>query len=364
MTTELIAIRRPTKAQRFGLVLFLAAFSLLALCYLYQAILLPICLSLLFCYLVLPLVDKADASYRLSRSVVAAIILTVILGVLGLLAALIIPSLYQETVAIVSLVPRAFEFVMQEWVPVARQAAAKFGVMSPDRFDLLVQEYNPANQVGQTAGRTITFLVNATPSFLFAFVSMALLPVISFFLLRDMHKFMTALRGLVPADLRPIAHDFRVKLDQTMRSLIKGNLIVAAVDGTLYIIGLSILGVEYSLAIGAVAGICRLVPYLDVIVGLALSGIVLISHFQGWYQVAGVLLVFGLVQFLDGMAITPRVIGDRVGLHPVLVIISVIAFGDQFGFYGVLLAVPILAIAKVILQMSLDGFRRSTWYTG
>ncbi len=363
MATEMTSpAQRPSKAQRLSLVLLGGLVALLVFCYLYEAILLPVSLSLLFCYLVLPLVDQADAKYRLSRGMVSAIILTIILGALAVVAMLVIPSLYRETIALVSLVPRAFDFVMQEWLPVVRQAVVGFGVITAENFDLLLQEYNPANQVGQTAGHTLTFLVNATPSFLFAFVSVALLPVVSFFLLRDMHKFTTSIRSLLPADIRPLAHDFRVRIDQTLRSLLKGYLIVAAVDGVLYILGLSVLGVEYSLAIGAVAGLCRIVPYLDVIVGLVLSGIVLISHFQGWYQVFGVSLLFALVQFLDGMVITPRVIGDRVGLHPVLVIVSVIAFGDRFGFYGVLLAVPVLAVAKVTFQITLDGFKRSAWY--
>ena len=139
---------------------------------------------------------------------------------------------------------------------------------------------------------------------------------------------------------------------------------VAGILAVLYILGFSIIGLQGAFAIGLIAGACRIINYLDVIVGGTLSLMVILSDFQGIGQLLAVAGVFLVVQSVDGMFITPRVIGDRVGLHPVLVIVSILSFGDLFGFWGVLLAIPVLAVAKVLWFSTKPFYLASRPYMG
>ena len=138
------------------------------------------------------------------------------------------------------------------------------------------------------------------------------------------------------------------RVSDALRDAIKGQAIVAGILAVLYVAGLSMIGLQGAVAIGLLSGICRLIPYLDVIIGGSLSLIVVLSDFQGAGQLLAVAGVFLIVQSLDGMLITPRIIGEKVGLHPIIVIVSIIAFGESFGFWGVILAIPGIAVAKVV----------------
>ena len=172
----------------------------------------------------------------------------------------------------------------------------------------------------------------------------------------------TGLQKIVPVDLiRPVGV-FRRRINRALQSVITGQAMVAASLALLYVIGLTVVGLQSAVAIGVVAGLCRLVPYLDVVVGAALSVIVIVSDFHGWGQVAAVALVFLIVQVIDGMYITPRIIGEKIGLHPAVVILSVFAFADWFGFWGVLMVIPVIAVGKVVLTTVLPYYRASRAY--
>ena len=125
-----------------------------------------------------------------------------------------------------------------------------------------------------------------------------------------------------------------------------------------------VFGFPFAISIAIVAGICRVVPYLDVVVGGLLSLIVILSNFENYGQVIGIVAVFGVVQAADGMFITPRIIGERVGIHPIVVILSVLALGDWFGFWGVLLAIPAVAVGKILAGALLPYYKRSHVYLG
>jgi predicted PurR-regulated permease PerM len=193
--------------------------------------------------------------------------------------------------------------------------------------------------------------------------NLVMIPVFTFFMMLDFPRFRGTLSRLTPADLRAPARAVLARVDQTLRSVLQGQITVAAILAVLYVVGFSLIGLQSAIAIGVVAGICRVIPYLDVLVGGSLSLIVILSQFEGFSQVLLVVLVIGVVQGIDGALITPRVIGNRVGLHPLVVIASVLAFGDWFGFWGVLLAIPIVATFNALLAAALPYYLASRAYT-
>ena len=132
--------------------------------------------------------------------------------------------------------------------------------------------------------------------------------------------------------------------------------------GLIYAVGLSIIGIDLALLLGLSAGLASIVPYLGVVVGILLAGIAALAQFQEWIYLLAVLLVFGVGQLLESLFLTPILVGDKIGLHPVVVIFAILAGGQLFGFVGVLLALPVTAILSVLAAEGLSNYKASHLY--
>lgn len=330
---------------------------------LYRALLLSLSLSLFLSYLLAPLVDWVTERHPTRRHWVVALLILALLSLVAVLLASLLPEIYAQFIGILKLLPKALEFLIERFEPLKRMIVAN-GFMGLEEVDRAVAQFNPVRQVtGQIQGAMET-LWSSTPLLLSSVVNFGLVPVLMFFILNDLPKLQASLKDLTPPDLRASVHHIIDRIDQTLRSVLKGQLMVALTLAVLYMAGLSAIQLKSGLAIGAIAGLCRVVPYLDVMVGISLSLIVIITQTSGFGQLIGVLIVFLVVQVVDGMIITPRIIGERAGLHPGVVIGSVIAFGDWFGFVGILIAVPVVAILKVLAQISFPYYRLTAFYAG
>lgn len=338
-----------------------ATVVILSIAYFFQSLLFSLSCSILFAYILAPVVDWMVASHEERRPFACFLLILCFLSLLGVLIASLLPEIYRQVVNIVGLIPEALEYTIANIEPL-KKILIKTRLAGAYDLEKVISEINLFQQFSgqlQSVGRA---LWESTPSFLGGVMNFALVPIVLFFLLNDLPGIRRGLAFLTPPDMREPLQGFVGRVDKTLRSVIKGQLMVAGVLGVLYMIGLRLVGLESALAIGAIAGVCRIVPYLDVIVGIALSLIVIITQHLGLGMFIGVCLVFLGVQVLDGLVITPRVIGERVGLHPGVVIASVMAFGDWFGFVGIIVAVPTVAVIKVLLQTILPYYRLSSFY--
>lgn len=327
----------------------------------YQALMLSLSLSLFLSYLLAPLVDKLSSRRPELRPYFCLSMILMLLGFVVIIIAALIPQIYDQLLEISKVFPHAVEYMMGRLEPV-RRFILSTGFVESATIDRALGELNIVNQAAMQARGFVEKLWQSTPSLFGRVINFALVPVLLFFLLNDLPRLRLAAQMITPPDLRKPMAEFRDKIDRTLRSVLKGQLLVALSLACLYMFGLSFTGIKGGLAIGAIAGLCRIVPYLDVVVGMFLSLVVIITQHGGVTELIAVCAVFLLVQVLDGMIITPRIIGERAGLHPGVVIASVIAFGDWFGFVGVLIAVPVVAVIKVVLQASLPYYRLSHFY--
>jgi predicted PurR-regulated permease PerM len=176
-------------------------------------------------------------------------------------------------------------------------------------------------------------------------------PIAWFYLLRDMNKIKAGVVDLTPAAWRAPFVEFMKQVDEIMSNFLRGQIVVALILATLYSIGLwLILDIPLGLLIGVVAGCAAIVPYMGLIVGLAPAFALAFLQYQDWQHPLGVVLVFGIAQALEGNLITPRVVGDRLGLHPVTVIFALLVWAELAGFLGILVAVPATAVIQVLLS--------------
>lgn len=330
----------------------------------YRSVLLACGSAMVLAYLMNPLVFLLTRFGFKERSVLLIIFSTTFF-LIGVAFIMGVPYVYQQLTSILSLIPTTANIIMAKWVPHLETYLGSFGFMTPEEIHQRIVSINFMGRFEAFLQSSAAGVWKTSTSMLSILINLVLVPILTIFLLRTDEDLKLSLRQLVPLDLREYVDSSAAKIDQALRKAIKGQMIVAAILAVLYAIGFTLVGLNLGAVIGVIAGICRFVPYLDVFVGVILSTIVLISDFSGgWAQVFMVGTVILIVQGLDGALITPSVVGDRIGLHPLVVIMSVIAFGDWFGFVGIILAVPTVAVLKVIVELAIEQYRRSRFYLG
>jgi predicted PurR-regulated permease PerM len=194
-------------------------------------------------------------------------------------------------------------------------------------------------------------------------VNLLLIPVVTFYLLRDWDKLVAGVRSLLPRNIEADVSTLFREIDEVLGAFIRGQLMVMFALGLVYALGLWMIGLDLAFIIGASAGLLSIVPYLGTFVGVAAALVASVFQFQDFLHPILVLLVFGVGQSLEGMVLTPKLVGDRIGLHPVTVIFAVLAGGQLFGFLGILLALPVAAALNVLVRHLKDRYHRSDLYT-
>ena len=189
-----------------------------------------------------------------------------------------------------------------------------------------------------------------------------LIPVLTFYLLRDWDHLVAGIQRLLPRRSEAVWVRLARESDEVLGAFLRGQMLVMFLLGVIYTTGLWVVGLDFALLIGMVAGLVSFVPYLGLIVGIVIAGIGSVLQSQGIADLPWVILVFVVGQLLEGTVLTPRLVGERVGLHPVAVIFAVMAGGQLYGFFGILLALPVAAVAMVMLRYVLQRYRASGLY--
>jgi predicted PurR-regulated permease PerM len=191
-----------------------------------------------------------------------------------------------------------------------------------------------------------------------------LIPVALFYLLADWDRFVAHVVGLVPQRMRPGFDGFVAEVDEVLGQYLRGQLTVMVILAVFYSAGLALFGLDLALPIGVFSGLAVVIPYLGFGVGLVLALLAGLLQFAAWKAAVMVAVVFGLGQLLEGFVLTPRLVGERIGLHPLAVIFALLAFGQVFGFVGVLVALPASAILLVCLRRARQRYLASQLFTG
>ncbi len=359
LTRTKLLRKKPLRYLLFGCGCLLL---LLPIAYLYQAVLLPSALAALLYFLLSAPIDYLS-KYRVPRNLVIVAIICLALLAVVIVSAYFLPIIYAQMLSVLQSIPNALLRIRAHWVPVLEEHILALGFVDAAQLDAWLGELNIIPQVTAGIRQAIKGIWMSTPGLFGTVVNVVLVPVIAFFMLSENGSLRRKVRDVIPKDLLPHINTALTNISSALRSVLKGQAIVAAIMALLYIIGLSLVGLKAALAIGLVAGICRIVPYFDIIVGGTLSALVIISDFSGWGQVLGVAGVFLAVQTIDGMLLTPRIMGGKAGLHPLLVILSVLSFGQLFGFWGVLFAIPTIAVVKVIVTQIMPLYQKSKLYS-
>ncbi|MBU3623689.1 AI-2E family transporter [Polynucleobacter sp. AP-Latsch-80-C2] len=301
-------------------------------------------------------------SHRIPRALAALISMLIGLGLIFFIFSLLISLLKYEIPLIKTQLP--------EWIANTQSWLSPKLEQLHMNIDWSTLKANVTHKITEHINDNADALMNSTietvlvsgSSVIAGFVNAVLIIFVMFYLLIDWDQFFALIKKVVPNRAQETVHHLAMHTDGLLSQYLRGMLIVISIMAIFYSAGLSLIGVKGAAALGVFTAIMIIIPYVGITIGLTLSTLSALLQFGPGPEILGVLALFGLGQFLEGFFLTPRLVGERIGLHPVGVLFALLFFGKLFGFFGVLLALPISAVSMVLVQYAWSLYTQSSWY--
>jgi predicted PurR-regulated permease PerM len=315
--------------------------------YLLGPVLTPFAISALVAYLCDPLVDKFEARGLPRTAGVIFVFLAVVL-LLGAALLVLVPMLERQITNFIQRVPTYLDWIQNTALPwIERRTGLNVTELKSSQFtEMLPQQL----QQGGIAAMIARGLSTSGLAIWGLVINLITIPVVTFYLLRDWDVLAARIGRVIPRNIKPTLSRLGGESEEVLGAFLRGQLTVMVALGAIYSMGLWAVGIDLALLIGMLAGLISIVPYLGTFVGGAAAIVAALVQYGDSLYVLMVLGVFVTGQMLEGMVLTPWIVGDRIGLHPVAVIFAVLAGGQLFGFLGILLALPVASVAMVVLR--------------
>jgi predicted PurR-regulated permease PerM len=348
--------------QRVLFWLSVLAFFLLAL-HLLEGILLPFVAGCAIAYFLNPLVDRLE-SWRVPRGIAALVMLGGFLAAVFLVLLVLVPLLEAQIVELIHRMPHLVAAAQHWGTGLIRNFQAR---LSPEDFARVSEAVNA--RLGDIFSWLANLLQNLFQTALTSSVALVsvmslvfVTPVVAFFLLRDWNKMVGHIESWIPRPYLATVQEQAHLVDETLAGFIRGQASVCALMAVYYASALSLAGLDFGLVLGLFVGILIAIPYLGSATGAAIALILAFAQYDSWLPIALIAGIFALGQSIEGNLVTPKLVGDRIHLHPVWVIFSLLAFGTLFGLIGLLVAVPAAAIIGVLVRFVLKRYLASPFY--
>ena len=320
-------------------------------------VILPFVLGGALAYCLDPIADRLE-KMGLSRILATIVITLVALLVFTILILLVVPTLIQQAGALIRSAPDIFNNLQ---------------TFLADRFPSIMVEDSTIRQQPSKIGEAIesrgaellNTVVTSAAGLVNVLILVVIVPVVTFYLLLDWDNMTARIDDLLPRDHAPVIRDLASQIDKTLASFIRGQGTVCLILGTYYAVALMVIGLNFGLVVGFIAGLISFIPYVGAIVGGGLAlGLGIFQFWGEWYMLAAVAAVFFSGQMVEGNILTPNLVGSSVGLHPVWLIFALSVFGTLFGFVGMLVAVPVAAMIGVLIRFVIGQYKDGRLYNG
>lgn len=329
------------------------------LVYLLSPILTPFVAAGIVAYICNPLVQRLTA-WKLPRTIAVALVMAGLLLLFALLLLIVLPLLEKEVSQFVTRLPDWIEGTRTRLLPLLQKwFGADLQWDSGAIKNIFLSHWQSA---GGVLEKLLPWLGSSGGAIIGLVLDLLLFPVAMFYLLRDWNGGLARLDELIPRHLYTKTRAVIAEVDRVMAEFLRGQISVMLLMSVYYALVLWLIGLDFALPIGIIAGMLVFVPYLGMITGLTLATLAAMMQFSEFGSVALVWAVFGAGQLTEAMVVTPRLVGERIGLHPLAVIFALLAFGQLFGFFGLLLALPLSAIFLVALRYGKAWYLSSTMY--
>lgn len=320
-------------------------------------VLLPFVLGAAIAYLIDPIADRLE-SMGLSRTAATAVITVFAMLLFVVILLVVVPTLIYQMLDLAKVLPEAFknlrDFVQQQ---------------APSLFDEGSRAQQTIVSIAQTlqskAIGVLEGVVGSAVSLVNVLILFVIVPVVAVYLLLDWDRMVARIDELLPRDHAPTIRELAARIDKVLASFIRGMGTVCMILGTYYAVALMLVGLNFGLAVGFIAGLVTFIPYLGALIGGVLAiGLALFQFWGDWWSIGMVAGVFAIGQVIEGNFLTPKLVGNSVGLHPVWLLLALSVFGALFGFVGMLIAVPVAAALGVIARFLVEQYLDSRLYQG
>lgn len=333
----------------------------LVLVYLLRTVLLPFVAGMGVAYFLDPVCDRLE-KWGCSR-VLATTLVTIVFALVVILAfLLIVPLLIDQLTAFISSLPDLVEKAHQRLLPLYENFRLRFDLPAVDDLGAMLK-----SRLGTVFGvvtQTVQGVVSGGAALANLLSLIFITPVVTFYLLRDWDLIIARVDHLLPRDHAEIIRAQMRAIDTTLAGFVRGQATVCLILGLYYATGLMLVDLPFGLVIGMMAGILTFIPYVGAMSGFVTAMAIALATFDGWHGPAIVGGIFFVGQVLEGNFLTPKLVGDRVGLHPVWIIFALLSGGALFGFVGLLLAVPVAASIGVLVRFGTQRYLMSPLYHG
>jgi len=343
-------------STKWGISIVVVSFILI---YILSPILAPFLTAVVFAYMTNPIVNRL-VSAKVPRALAVLLIFFMTFFIIFSLLFLLLPPLEHQIGIVIGKIPQLFKWMQDIVIPWLRKYIDLGDVISMQNIQsALTQHWQQAGNIIQQIILTIT---RSGIGLIIFFMNFLLVFVVAFYLLRDWDNLIASFKNLIPRRMAPTVVRLTRECNEVLGAFFRGQLLVMLCIGVVYSFGLSIIGLDVALLIGIIAGVITFIPYLGFAVGLITGLIASFVQFHDPMHLLYVGIVFGIGNVLEGMVLSPLLVGESIGLHPVAVIFAVLAGGQLFGFTGVLLALPVAAIIMVLLRFVRKQYEKSELY--
>ena len=352
-----------TRNKNIQTIYFIIVGVLLIVVFFYfsRRVLTPFFIAFALAYLLDPVTDRLE-SLKVSRTFAVLILMAGVFSLVLGTGLLIFPLLKLQAEYLVHNLP-SYIAVIQEWT----QPLLGIVGESEKTQGILNKELLKVGELPLKAVSSITSFLWGSATGLFNFIlllaNLIIIPVVMFYLLRDYDLINKKMLNFVPVRSREWVLNLMKEMDAVLAGFVRGQLMVGLLMAGLYSIGLFFCGTPMSLFIGLLAGLANLVPYLGLVLGLFPAAVLTFMQTQDWMLLFGVVGVFAVVQALEGIVITPRIVGEKIGLHPVAIMLAILLGAEFFGLVGIIISVPVVAALNVLFSHGIKEYKSSSFYT-
>lgn len=354
-------VARFLKRLQWGLVVFAAGWVI----WLLGPVLTPFVLAALLGWLGDPLVDRIERR-GYSRTVAVTLVFVVMSLLLTLVLVILVPMIERQIVTLVEALPGYRTWFLDTAIPwiESRTGYEIVAWMDPEHIIELIRSH--WQQAGGIATAFFGYLSRSGFALIAWVVNLVLVPILTFYFLRDWDLLVERVASMIPRDHIDTVTRLARESSESLGAFLRGQFLVMLAQGAIYAVGMSVVGLRLGLLIGIIAGLISFVPYLGATIGIVMALVAAIVQEGGfdWTLLLLVSTVFAIGQLAESYVLTPRLVGDKIGLHPVAVIFAVMAGGQLFGFLGMLLALPVAAVANVLLRYAHERYTQSRLYAG
>lgn len=327
--------------------------------YTLRSVLMPFVAGIVLGYLFDPLASRFE-KWGMSRTWATVLVFIVVILIAVPAVLMLFGMVNEQLTVFVDAAPSYIAAFIRRTEPILISLQEKFPDLEVANLKAVLKENMTSGL--QFGGKLLKGVINNGFAIINLISLLLITPVVAFYMLRDWDTFVKKVDTLLPRKSKATIREQFRQIDRALSGFIRGQLSVCLILGTYYSVGLKLVGLELGILVGFIAGIISFIPYVGSISGFVISIILALAQFNDYTKVLEVIAVFAIGQFVEGNFLTPKLVGDNVGLHPVWVMFALLAGGVLLGFLGLMIAVPVAAIIGVLMRYAINNYKKSSLY--